>query len=54
MPKDPKLCIIDGCNRVRSTALCCQKHYRAFKLYGDPLKLKIILMVMSVNIQAVI
>jgi hypothetical protein len=40
MPKDPKLCTIDGCDRVRSSALYCQKHYRAFKLYGDPLKLK--------------
>lgn len=40
MPKDSKLCTIDGCDRVRETALYCQKHNRAFKLYGDPLKLK--------------
>jgi len=40
MSKDPKLCVIDGCDRVRSSTLYCQKHFRAFKLYGDPLKLK--------------
>lgn len=38
--KDYKLCTVDGCERVRTSTLYCQKHYRAFKLYGDPLKMK--------------
>lgn len=38
--KDKKLCTIEGCGRVRTSSLYCQTHYRAFKLYGDPLKLK--------------
>lgn len=38
--KDPKLCTIDGCERVRTSTLYCQTHYRSFRLYGDPLKLK--------------
>lgn len=38
--KDEKLCTIEGCERVRTSSLYCQTHYRAFKLYGDPLKLK--------------
>lgn len=35
-----KKCTIEGCERARSSKLYCQKHYRSFKLYGDPLKLK--------------
>lgn len=40
MPKNSKLCAVDGCDNVKASSLYCQKHYRAFKLYGDPLKLK--------------
>lgn len=40
MEKNSSLCVIDGCGRARCSKLYCQKHYRAFKLYGDPLHLK--------------
>lgn len=40
MGKDSSLCSIEGCERARCSKLYCQKHYRAFKLYGDPVYLK--------------